>query len=101
MRFIQTFSTVLRGDGKRYFRTKNLHLAAILSSQGFALVNVDRQDTANCEFVFRKTSELEQMVERFESKLPIFVDARRFIYAWKFLREKLQGRNSNHYERGL
>src|SRR5713226_2771280 len=98
MRFIQRFSAAFRRDDDRYFRTKNLHLAAILFAQGFALVNINREDTANCEFVFRKTFELEQMVERFNQKLPMFVDARRFIYSSKFLRERIQGRSSNRDE---
>lgn len=98
MRFMQRLSTAFRRDDDRYFRTKNLHLAAILFAQGFALVNISTEDPANCEFVFRKTFELEQMVERFNLKKPMFVDARRFIYCWKFLRERIQGRSSNHDE---
>ena len=89
---------VLRGDGKRYFRTKSLQLAAILSAQRFALMNVVCDDGGKCEFVFRKTPELEQMVERFECKLPIFVDALRLIYSWKSLREKMKRQTPNQDE---
>jgi hypothetical protein len=76
-------------DDERYFRTKNLHLAVILLAQGFALVGLDRTDSENHEFAFRKTFELEQSVERFNDKLPIFVEACRLIYSWKALREKM------------
>jgi hypothetical protein len=41
-----------RRDDGRYFRTRNLHLATVLFAQNFTLVNVDRTDPANCEFVF-------------------------------------------------
>ena len=47
-------------------------------------------DEQNHEFAFRKTFELEQTVERFNDKLPIFVEALRLIYAWKALREKMR-----------
>jgi hypothetical protein len=83
MRFIYKLSTAFRRDDERYFRTKNLHLAVILLSQGFALVGLDRTDSENHEFAFRKKFELEQSVERFNDKLPIFVQARRLIYSWE------------------
>ena len=38
----------------RYFHTPNPHLAAVLFSRGFKLVNVNRTDPANCQFVSRK-----------------------------------------------
>jgi hypothetical protein len=60
----------------------------ILLAQGFALVGLDRTDQENHEFAFRKTFELEQSVERFNDKLPIFVEACRLIYSWKALRER-------------
>lgn len=75
----------------RYFRTPNLHLATILFAQGFALVNVDRTDPSNCQFVFRNSFELQEAVERFNSKRPIFVEARKLIYSWETLRAKLSG----------
>ena len=81
----------LRQNEDRYFRTPNLHLATVLLAQNFTLVNVDRTDPANCEFVFRNSFDLEQMVERFNPKKPIFLDARRFIFSWKFLRGKING----------
>jgi len=82
-------SRAFRRDDERYFRTRNLHLAVILLAQGFALVGLDRTDTQNHEFAFHKTFELEQTVERFNDKLPIFVEACRLIYSWKALREKM------------
>jgi hypothetical protein len=59
----------------RYFRTRKLHLATALFAQNFALVNVDRTEPASCEFVFRNSFDLHQMVEWFDSKEPIFVEA--------------------------
>jgi len=82
-------SHFLSRSSERYFRTRNLHLAVILLAQGFSLVGLDRTDAQNHEFAFRKTFELEQTVERFNDKLPIFVEARRLIYSWKALREKM------------
>ena len=94
---MQRFSTVFRRDDERYFRTRNLHLAVILLAQGFALVGLNREDSQNHEFAFRTSFELEQTVDRFNSKLPIFVEARRLIYSWKALREKMRRpNNSNH-----
>jgi hypothetical protein len=82
------YSSFRRADD-RYFRTRNLHLATVLFSRGFALVNVDRTDPANCEFVFRRSYDLEDMIDRFNSKKPIYVDARKLIYSWKTLRAKI------------
>lgn len=97
MNFMQRLSTVFRGDDERYFRTRNLHLAVILLAQGFALVGLNREDAQNHEFAFRKSFELEQTVDRFDSRLPIFVEARRLIYSWKAVREKVRHlNNSNH-----
>ena len=75
----------------RYFRTPNLYLAVILFAQGSALLNVDRTDPTSCQFVFPKSFELEETVERFRSKKPIFVEARKLILAWKTLRAKSKG----------
>lgn len=83
----------IRHHDDRYFRTLNLHLAAILFSQDFALVNVDKINPDNCEFVFLQSFELSETVERFEKKLTIFVDARKLIYAWKTLRAKINDPN--------
>jgi hypothetical protein len=68
------------GDENR-FRTGNLNLAALPFVQNFTLVNLDRVDPANCQFVCRNSFDLEEMVWRFKSKKPIFVDARKFF--WK------------------
>ncbi len=68
----------LRRDDDRYFRTRNLHLATILFAQNFTLVNVGRSDPANRDFVFRNSFDIAQMVERSNSRNPIFVDAGRF-----------------------
>jgi len=81
----------LRQNDHRYFPTRNLHLATVLFAQNFTLVNVDRSDPANCEFVFRNSFDLEQMVELFNSKKPIFVEGRKFISSWKPLRGKVNG----------
>lgn len=81
----------LRRNDDRYFRTRNLHLATVLFAQNFTLVNVDRTDPANCEFVFRNSFDLEQTVERLNSQRPIFVEARKFIFSWKLLRGKING----------
>lgn len=89
MRFIKRICASFRGADDRYFRTPNLHLAAILFAQDFALVNVDRSDPSNCQFVFRTNNNLESTAQRFDSKLPIFVEARKLIYAWRQLREKM------------
>jgi hypothetical protein len=94
MKFMHRLSTAFRGNDERYFRTKNLHLAVILLSQGFALVGLNREDRKNHEFAFRKSFALEQSVERFNDKLPIFVEARMMIYAWRELRAKM--RNDHH-----
>jgi len=71
------YSSFHRPDD-RYFRTPNLH-ASVLFSRGFALVNVDRTDLQNWQFVFRNSYDLEEMVERFNSKKSIFVEARKLI----------------------
>jgi len=89
MRFIERVSAAFRSNKERYFRTRNLHLAVILLAQGFSLVGLNREDRQNHEFAFRKTFELEQTVERFNEKLPIYVEAGRLIYSWKALREKM------------
>jgi hypothetical protein len=80
----------LRRDDDRYFRTANLHLATILFSQGFALANVDRANPAHCLFVFPNSYDLQETVERFNSKQPIFVEAHKLLYSWKTLRNKLR-----------
>ena len=89
MSFIQRLATTFQRDNERYFRTRNLHLAVILLAQGFSLVGVDRTNPHSHEFAFRRNFELEQTVERFNHKLPIFVEARHRIYSWKALREKM------------
>jgi len=86
-------STAFRSNNERYFRTRSMQLAVILLAQGFALVGLNRDDRKRHEFAFRKSFELEQTVERFNEKLPIYVEARQLIYAWKALREKM---NANH-----
>jgi hypothetical protein len=93
MKFMHKLSTPFRRDDGRYFRTKNLHLAVILLAQGFVLVGINREAGKNHEFAFRKTFQLEQSVERFNDKLPIYVEARTLIYSWKVLREKMH----NHH----
>jgi hypothetical protein len=57
--------------------------------QGFALVGF-REDRKNHEFAFRKSFALEQSVERFNDKLPIFVEARMMVYAWREVRAKMR-----------
>jgi hypothetical protein len=37
----------------------------------------DRTDLANCELIFRHLFELEQMVDRFNSQKPIFIEPQR------------------------
>jgi glycine/D-amino acid oxidase-like deaminating enzyme len=88
MKFMHKLSAAFHHNDERYFRTRNLH--RILLARGFALVGLDRTDTQNHEFAFRKTFELEQTVERFNDRLPIFVEACRLIYSWKALREKMR-----------
>ena len=88
--FRNIYNGFRRSDG-RYFRTQNLHLATVLFAQGFELVNIDRSDPWHCQFVFRKSSDLEALVGSFEARESIKVDAHQFIAAWKFLRTKLAG----------
>ncbi len=52
-----------------------MHVAAVIFWQGFPLVNVDRPDSAKCPFVFCNSYDLEELVERFNSKKPVFVEA--------------------------
>lgn len=89
MRLIKRIYQSFRRDEDRYFRTPNLHLAAILFAQGVALVNLDRSDVHNCQFVFRNSYDVEETVECFNSKRPIFVEALKLIYSWKQLRAKM------------
>ncbi len=89
-----TITPFPRRSNERYFRTRNLYLAVILLAQGFSLVGLDRTDAQKHEFAFRRTFELEQTVERFNDKLPIFVEALRVIYSWKALREKMRNLHS-------
>lgn len=79
-----------RHAGDRYFRTPNLHLASILFCHGFALVKVDRADSAHCRFVFRNSSYLQETVDRFNAKQALYVEARKLIYSWKTLRSKIR-----------
>lgn len=80
-----------RRPEERYFRTPNLHLAAVLFAKDFALVNVDRSDPEHCQFVFRDSFDLQELVSRFAGRKPIHVDAHKFIFSWKLLRRKVAG----------
>ena len=64
MGIISRTSNSFRPQDDRYFRTAKLHLAAVLFSRGFALVNLDRTEPRNFQFVFRNSYDLEEMVER-------------------------------------
>ncbi len=70
---------------------RNLHLARVLFGQTFALVNVERSDPANREFVFRNSFDRARIVERFNSKGPILVDACKVIFCRKLVRGKING----------
>ena len=89
MEVLRQIYNSFRRSEDRYFPTPNLRLATVLFSLGFALVNLDRTDPPNCQFAFRNSYDLEEMVERFNSKKPIFVDARKFIFWRKLLRRKI------------
>ena len=89
MGIINRVRSSFRRQDDHYFRTPNLHLAAVLFSRDFVLVNLDRTDRANCQFVFRNSYDVEEMAERFNAKKPIYIDARKFIYCWKTLRSKI------------
>jgi hypothetical protein len=66
-----------------------LHVEAPFLSPGFRARGL-REDRKNHEFAFRKSFALEQSVERFNDKLPIFVEARMMIYAWREVRAKMR-----------
>lgn len=83
--------TPFRPQDDRYFRTPNLHLATLLFARGFTLVNVDRADSRHCEFVFRDSFDLQELVERFRGRKCIPVDAHKFVFCWKLLRQKMTG----------
>ena len=91
MRIIGRFYKTLRRRDDCYFRTPNLYLATVLFAQGFPLVNVDRCDPQNCQFVFRDSGDLQNLVERFNSKKLILVRVHSFVSCWKVLRRKLAG----------
>ena len=77
----------------KYFRTTNFYLASFLFAKGLELINIDKTDPKRCVFVFVDTPEREMLVEVFnfakEDQTEVMIDARKFIYATKRLKDKL------------
>lgn len=50
---------------RNYNETSDLGLAASLSASGFVVVRVDKQDPRRAVFVFERSPELQQYIERY------------------------------------
>jgi hypothetical protein len=62
----------------------------ILFAQDFELVNLDRTNPRVSQFVFRNAYDLEDTVERFTAKRPIYIDANKLFLSWTTLHSKLR-----------
>lgn len=80
-----------RPRDERYFRTANPLLGAVLLASDAVLVNVDRANPGRCEFVFQQQFEVQELADRFATRQPLYVDARKFVTAWRVLRRKQHG----------
>ena len=68
MRVVSRIYNSFHRPDDRYFRAPNLHLATVLFSRDFALIDLDRTDSRHCQCVFRNPYDLDEMVERFNSR---------------------------------
>lgn len=79
---------------EKYYKVNNFYLACFLFTKGFVLSNIDKtKDPKRAEFVFIDETRREEMVHQFnfaeEDGHAMLVDARKFIYAIKTLKDKL------------
>lgn len=79
---------------ERYYQISNFYPAAFLFAKGLELVNIDKiTDPKRVQFVFADTHEREMLVRSFnfgkDGSPEVLVDARKFVSAIKFLKEKL------------
>jgi hypothetical protein len=79
---------------KQYYKTTNFYLASFLFAKGMELVNIDRiTDDKRSTFVFVDKPEIEELSHNFNFSQDdvddVLVDARKFVYAIKTLKDKL------------
>ncbi len=78
---------------EKYYRTTSFYLASFLFAKGIELVNLDRTNPRRCVFIFLNSPETESLVSFFnfakDESPEISVDARKFIFATKLLKDKL------------
>ena len=77
----------------RYFRTSSFYISCYLFAMGLELVNIDRTNPQRAEFVFIDIPEREMLMESYnyarENSPEVKVDARKFVWAIKTLKDKL------------
>ena len=72
-----------------YYRTSNFYLSAYLFSWDQELVDIDKENPKKAEFVFIDSLEREDLVSSFIYGKEALVDAKKFAYAIKELKNKL------------
>ena len=83
---------------EKYYRVNNFYLACFLFSKDFVLANIDKtKDPKRAEFVFIDQLNREEIVHQFnfsqEDSSEMLIDARKFVYAIKTLKDKLYQNN--------
>lgn len=79
---------------EKYYRVNNFYLACFLFAKGFVLANIDKtKDPKRAEFIFVDEIGREEVVHQFnfseEDSDEMRIDARKFVYAIKTLKDKL------------
>lgn len=85
---------IQKQNNNRYFRTKNFYLACFLFSRGMELAGINEiKGLKQKEFVFRDTPLREKWVNDYNfaqiDSPGLILDVRKFIYAIKMLKERL------------
>ena len=84
-------------NNDKYYQTNNFYLAAFLFAKGLELVNLDKTDPRKSYFVFANHPELEILLRVFnygnDDAPEAKVDARKFTYAIKKLKDSLYEQN--------
>lgn len=74
---------------KEYYKTSNFYLSAYLYSWNQELVNIDKENPKKAIFVFIDSLEREELVSAFIYGQEAPVDAKKYAYAIKELKNKL------------
>lgn len=73
----------------KIYQTNNFYLSSILLAKGIKLVNIDRNNPRQCQFVFEDSPQRQKLVEDFLIGKEILIDAKVLIGTIKDLKDKL------------